>query len=223
VSHTQNTTEQATLLDMTSRLLVRRIPPACVRAPASPHAYCRRLVASLPTTFAEKRAHALRILGCRADETDRAVMRERYYTLAKAHHPDVPTGCPETFRQLADAWDLLSRRAASTLQADDATTPRQQPNVDPLAVFLGVREEERQAALRRELRAATALSSGGLDRGGAWMMTEMLAALDNGAKDDEAVALPVTPIGGGGGGPPRGGAAERQAPSSSTVAPSDSS
>jgi glycine cleavage system H lipoate-binding protein len=98
-------------------------------------------------------------------------VRDAYYRLAKACHPD-QGGSAAEFRALAAAYERA-------LNGDDVDAPNATPEHgfaadDPLAVYVRV-ERERAAAMRRELAEAAKLNSGGLDKGGMWWLAEQMA------------------------------------------------
>ena len=116
------------------------------------------------------RSAALQRLGC-SEASSREAVRDAYYRLAKACHPD-QGGSAAEFRALAAAYERA-------LNGDDADAPNATPEHgfaadDPLAVYVRV-ERERAAAMRRELAEAAKLNSGGLDKGGMWWLAEQMA------------------------------------------------
>ena len=127
-----------------------------------------RAVRALSSTT---RSAALQRLGC-TEASSREAIRDAYYRLAKACHPD-QGGSAAEFRALASAYERALRGG------DDADTADTAPEHgfardDPLAVYVRV-ERERAAAMRRELAEAATLASGGLDKGGMWWLAEQMA------------------------------------------------
>ena len=126
------------------------------------------------------RSAALQRLGC-SEASSREAMRDAYYRLAKACHPD-QGGSAAEFRALASAYELALRGGDDADTAD--TTPEHGfASDDPLAVYVRV-ERERAAAMRRELAEAAKLNSGGLDKGGMWWLAEQMAG-EGGAEEVE--------------------------------------
>ena len=117
------------------------------------------------------RSAALQRLGC-SEASSREAIRDAYYRLAKACHPD-QGGSAAEFRALAAAYE---RALKDDDDADAAeTTPEHGFAADdPLAVYVRV-ERERAAAMRWELAEAATLASGGLDKGGMWWLAEQMA------------------------------------------------
>ena len=107
------------------------------------------------------RSAALQRLGC-SEASSREAIRDAYYKLAKACHPD-QGGSAAEFRALASAYEL-ALRGDDAADAPDATPEHGFAADDPLAVYVRV-ERERAAAMRRELAEAAKLNSGGLKLG----------------------------------------------------------
>jgi len=120
------------------------------------------------------RARALAALGCDGAST-RETVRDAFYARAKAAHPDGGGGAASAaaFRALAEAYEAATSAPAAAAPVPAA--PAADARADPLAVFLRV-EKERAAGLRRELARAAALSSGGLDKGGLWLLAAQMAS-----------------------------------------------
>ena len=145
-----------------------------------------RAVRALSSTT---RSAALQRLGC-SEASSREAIRDAYYRLAKACHPD-QGGSAAEFRALAAAYE----RALSgddTADAPDATPEHGFAADDPLAVYVRV-ERERAAAMRRELAEAAKLNSGGLDKGGMWWLAEQMAG--EGEPEPEAAPRPPKQVG----------------------------
>ena len=128
------------------------------------------------------RSAALQRLGC-SEASSREAVRDAYYKLAKACHPD-QGGSAAEFRALATAYER-ALRGDDAADAPDATPEHGFAADDPLAVYVRV-ERERAAALRRELAEAAKLNSGGLDKGGMWWLAEQMA----GEQGPEEVSKP---------------------------------
>jgi len=144
-----------------------------------------RAVRALSSTT---RSAALQRLGC-SEASSREAIRDAYYRLAKACHPD-QGGSAAEFRALAAAYE----RALSgddTADAPDATPEHGFAADDPLAVYVRV-ERERAAAMRRELAEAAKLNSGGLDKGGMWWLAEQMAGEE---PEPEAAPRPPKQVG----------------------------
>ena len=130
------------------------------------------------------RGAALERLGC-TEASSREAIRDAYYRLAKACHPD-QGGSAAEFRALAAAYETALRGDDAADTAD--TTPAHGFAADdPLAVYVRV-ERERAAAMRRELAEAAKLNSGGLDKGGMWWLAEQMAG-----EPEEPEAAPRPP------------------------------
>ena len=130
------------------------------------------------------RSDALQRLGC-TEASARKAVRDAYYKLAKACHPD-QGGSAAEFRALAAAYKTALRGDDAADTAD--TTPAHGFAADdPLAVYVRV-ERERAAAMRRELAEAAKLNSGGLDKGGMWWLAEQMAG-----EPEEPEAAPRPP------------------------------
>ena len=130
------------------------------------------------------RGAALERLGC-TEASSREAIRDAYYRLAKACHPD-QGGSAAEFRALAAAYETALRGDDAADTAD--TTPAHGFAADdPLAVYVRV-ERERAAAMRRELAEAATLASGGLDKGGMWWLAEQMAG-----EPEEPEAAPRPP------------------------------
>ena len=114
---------------------------------------------------------ALECLGC-AEGSSRERVRDAFYTLAKKHHPDVNPAGAETFKRLAEAFETAM--ASEPDASEDGDVEMTGEAADPLAVFLRV-EKERAREMRRELSEAAQLNSGGLDKGGLWMLAAQMA------------------------------------------------
>ena len=117
------------------------------------------------------RSDALRCLGC-SEASSREAIRDAYYRLAKAAHPD-QGGSAAEFSALAAAYERALSGGGDADTAD-ATPEHGFATDDPLAVYVRV-ERERAAAMRRELAEAAKLNSGGLDKGGMWWLAEQMA------------------------------------------------
>jgi len=128
------------------------------------------------------RSAALQRLGC-SEASSREAIRDAYYRLAKAAHPD-QGGSAAEFRALAAAYERALSGGGDADTAD-ATPEHGFATDDPLAVYVRV-ERERAAAMRRELAEAAKLNSGGLDKGGMWWLAEQMA----GESAPEEVATP---------------------------------
>ena len=128
------------------------------------------------------RSAALQRLGC-SEASSREAIRDAYYRLAKAAHPD-QGGSAAEFRALAAAYERALSGGGDADTAD-ATPEHAFATDDPLAVYVRV-ERERAAAMRRELAEAAKLNSGGLDKGGMWWLAEQMA----GESAPEEVATP---------------------------------
>ena len=134
------------------------------------HASLRASRGAVRALSSTTRSAALQRLGC-SEASSREAVRDAYYRLAKACHPD-QGGSAAEFRALAAAYERA-------LNGDDADAPNATPEHgfaadDPLAVYVRV-ERERAAAMRRELAEAAKLNSGGLDKGGMWWLAEQMA------------------------------------------------
>ena len=90
------------------------------------------------------RSDALQRLGC-SEASSREAIRDAYYNLAKACHPD-QGGSAAEFRALATAYECALRSGDDDDTAD-ATPAHGFAADDPLAVYVRV-ERERAAALR---------------------------------------------------------------------------
>jgi hypothetical protein len=135
------------------------------------------------------RSAALERLGC-TEASSREAIRDAYYRLAKACHPD-QGGSAADFRALAAAYETALRSDDAADTAD--TTPAHGFAADdPLAVYVRV-ERERAAAMRRELAEAATLASGGLDKGGMWWLAEQMAGED--PEEPEAAPRPPKQVG----------------------------
>ena len=145
----------------------------------------RGAVRALCTT----RSAALQRLGC-SETSSREAIRDAYYKLAKACHPD-QGGSAAEFRALASAYEL-ALRGDDAADAPDATPEHGFAADDPLAVYVRV-ERERAAAMRRELAEAAKLNSGGLDKGGMWWLAEQMAG--EGEPEPEAAPRPPKQVG----------------------------
>ena len=131
----------------------------------------RRRGAGVIRALSSGRSDALQRLGC-SEASSREAIRDAYYKLAKACHPD-QGGSAAEFRALASAYERALSGDADADAAD--TTPEHGfATDDPLAVYVRV-ERERAAAMRRELAEAAKLNSGGLDKGGMWWLAEQMA------------------------------------------------
>ena len=130
------------------------------------------------------RSDALQRLGC-SEASSREAVRDAYYKLAKACHPD-QGGSAAEFRALAAAYER-ALSGGDDADAPDATPAHGFAADDPLAVYVRV-ERERAAALRRELAEAATLASGGLDKGGMWWLAEQMAG-----EPEEPEAAPRPP------------------------------
>ena len=130
------------------------------------------------------RSAALQRLGC-SEASSREAIRDAYYRLAKACHPD-QGGSAAEFRALAEAYERALRGDAADAP-DDATPEHGFAADDPLSVYVRV-ERERAAAMRRELAEAAKLNSGGLDKGGMWWLAEQMAG-----EPEEPEAAPRPP------------------------------
>ena len=124
------------------------------------------------------RSAALQRLGC-TEASSREAIRDAYYRLAKACHPD-QGGSAAEFRALAAAYEG-ALRGGEDADTADATPEHGFAADDPLAVYVRV-ERERAAAMRRELAEAAKLNSGGLDKGGMWWLAEQMAG-EGGAEE----------------------------------------
>ena len=125
------------------------------------------------------RSAALQRLGC-TEASTREAIRDAYYRLAKACHPD-QGGSAAEFRALASAYERALRGGDDDADTTDATPAHGFAADDPLAVYVRV-ERERAAAMRRELAEAAKLNSGGLDKGGMWWLAEQIAG-EGGAEE----------------------------------------
>ena len=134
------------------------------------------------------RSDALQRLGC-SEASSREAIRDAYYNLAKACHPD-QGGSAAEFRALATAYECALRSGDDDDTAD-ATPAHGFAADDPLAVYVRV-ERERAAALRRELAEAAKLNSGGLDKGGMWWLAEQMAGEE---PEPEAAPRPPKQVG----------------------------
>ena len=134
------------------------------------------------------RSAALQRLGC-TDASSREVIRDAYYRLAKACHPD-QGGSAAEFRALAEAYEC-ALRGGNDADAADTTPEHGFAADDPLAVYVRV-ERERAAAMRRELSEAAKLNSGGLDKGGMWWLAEQMAGEE---PEPEAAPRPPKQVG----------------------------
>jgi len=135
------------------------------------------------------RSAALQRLGC-SEASSREAIRDAYFKLAKACHPD-QGGSAADFRALASAYEL-ALRGDDAADAPDATPEHGFAADDPLAVYVRV-ERERAAAMRRELAEAAKLNSGGLDKGGMWWLAEQMAG--EGEPEPEAAPRPPKQVG----------------------------
>ena len=134
------------------------------------------------------RSAALQRLGC-TEASSREAIRDAYYRLAKACHPD-QGGSAAEFRALAAAYERALSGGGDAATAD--TTPKHGFAADdPLAVYVRV-ERERAAAMRRELAEAATLASGGLDKGGMWWLAEQMAGEE---PEPEAAPRPPKQVG----------------------------
>ena len=133
------------------------------------------------------RSAALQRLGC-TETSSREAIRDAYYRLAKACHPD-QGGSAAEFRALAEAYERALRGDAADAP-DDATPEHGFAADDPLSVYVRV-ERERAAAMRRELAEAAKLNSGGLDKGGMWWLAEQMA----GEEEPEQASRPPKQVG----------------------------
>ena len=151
-----------------TRQYVRGAMHASIRTRGAVHASLRGAVRALSSTT---RSAALQRLGC-TEASSREAVRDAYYKLAKACHPD-QGGSAAEFRALAAAYERLLR-GGDDADATDTTPAHGFAADDPLAVYVRV-ERERAAAMRRELADAATLASGGLDKGGMWWLAEQMA------------------------------------------------
>ena len=131
------------------------------------------------------RSDALQRLGC-TEASSREAIRDAYYRLAKACHPD-QGGSAAEFRALASAYERALRGGGDDADTADTTPEHGFAADDPLAVYVRV-ERERAAAMRRELAEAAKLNSGGLDKGGMWWLAEQMAG-----EPEEPEAAPRPP------------------------------
>ena len=135
------------------------------------------------------RSAALQRLGC-SEASSREAIRDAYYRLAKACHPD-QGGSAAEFRALATAYERALRGSDEKVDATDTTPEHGFAADDPLAVYARV-ERERAAAMRRELAEAAKMSSGGLDKGGMWWLAEQMAGEE---PEPEAAPRPPKQVG----------------------------
>ena len=135
------------------------------------------------------RSAALQRLGC-TEASTREAIRDAYYRLAKACHPD-QGGSAAEFRALASAYERALRGGDDDADTTDATPAHGFAADDPLAVYVRV-ERERAAAMRRELAEAAKLNSGGLDKGGMWWLAEQMAGEE---PEPEAAPRPPKQVG----------------------------
>ena len=148
------------------------------------HASLRASRGAVRALSSTTRSAALQRLGC-TEASARKAVRDAYYKLAKACHPD-QGGSAAEFRALAAAYKTALRGDDAADTAD--TTPAHGFAADdPLAVYVRV-ERERAAAMRRELAEAAKLNSGGLDKGGMWWLAEQMAG-----EPEEPEAAPRPP------------------------------
>ena len=144
-----------------------------------------RAVRALSSTT---RSAALQRLGC-SEASSREAIRDAYYRLAKACHPD-QGGSAAEFRALAAAYERALSGGGDADTAD--TTPKHGFAADdPLAVYVRV-ERERAEKMRRELAEAATLASGGLDKGGMWWLAEQMAGEE---PEPEAAPRPPKQVG----------------------------
>ena len=136
------------------------------------------------------RSAALQRLGC-TEASSREAIRDAYYRLAKACHPD-QGGSAAEFRALAAAYERALRGGDDEADTTDTTPEHGFAADDPLAVYVRV-ERERAAAMRRELAEAAKLNSGGLDKGGMWWLAEQMAG--EGEPEPEAAPRPPKQVG----------------------------
>ena len=141
------------------------------------------------------RSAALQRLGC-TEASSREAIRDAYYRLAKACHPD-QGGSAAEFRALASAYER-ALRGGDDADATDTTPEHGFAADDPLAVYVRV-ERERAAAMRRELAEAAKMSSGGLDKGGMWWLAEQMAGEE---PEPEAAPRPPKQVGAAAAPPP---------------------
>ena len=134
------------------------------------------------------RSAALQRLGC-TEASSREAIRDAYYRLAKACHPD-QGGSAAEFRALAAAYET-ALRGGDDAESPDATPEHGFAADDPLAVYVRV-ERERAASMRRELAEAAKLNSGGLDKGGMWWLAEQMAGEE---PEPEAAPRPPKQVG----------------------------
>ena len=147
----------------------------------------RRRGAGVIRALSSGRSDALQRLGC-SEASSREAIRDAYYRLAKACHPD-QGGSAAEFRALAEAYERALRGDAADAP-DDATPEHGFAADDPLSVYVRV-ERERAAAMRRELAEAAKLNSGGLDKGGMWWLAEQMA----GEEEPEQASRPPKQVG----------------------------
>ena len=134
------------------------------------------------------RSAALQRLGC-TEASSREAIRDAYYKLAKACHPD-QGGSAAEFRALAAAYERALSGGGDADTAD--TTPKHGFAADdPLAVYVRV-ERERAEKMRRELAEAAKLNSGGLDKSGMWWLAEQMAGEE---PEPEAAPRPPKQVG----------------------------
>ena len=152
------------------------------------HASLRASRGAVRALSSTTRSAALQRLGC-TEASSREAVRDAYYKLAKACHPD-QGGSAAEFRALAAAYERLLR-GGDDADATDTTPAHGFAADDPLAVYVRV-ERERAAAMRRELAEAAKLNSGGLDKGGMWWLAEQMAGEE---PEPEAAPRPPKQVG----------------------------
>ena len=153
----------------------------------SVHASLRASRGTVRALSSTTRSAALQRLGC-TEASSREAIRDAYYKLAKACHPD-QGGSAAEFRALAAAYERALSGGGDADTAD--TTPKHGFAADdPLAVYVRV-ERERAEKMRRELAEAATLASGGLDKGGMWWLAEQMA----GEEEPEQASRPPKQLG----------------------------
>jgi hypothetical protein len=57
----------------------------------------------------KQRKNARKVLGMEEESTDFEAMHKNYRRLAKEHHPDMPSGSTEKFKEISNAHDILEK------------------------------------------------------------------------------------------------------------------